>query len=111
MIIFEVLITVAVPVELIHDELKIVVLAFGHILDQEAPRHHAPLDQGLVHAKDVTAPLWFVSAKASGGVKDAGRDQPTCSRPQAICPAQVKDSVISLVPVFETFADLGPGGA
>jgi hypothetical protein len=67
------------PVELVHDEVEVLVLAPGHVLHEQAPRHVTALDHALVHAEDVAAPLRLVGAEAARRVQDARVDQPAGS--------------------------------
>src|SRR5215475_10980737 len=66
MVVLEVWVHVLVPVELVHNEVEVLMLALGHIFHEEAPRDDAAFDEVLVHAEDIAAPLRFVSTEAAG---------------------------------------------
>ncbi len=102
---------VGVPVELVHDEVEVLVLALGHVLDEEVPGDVAAFDHALIHAEDVGAPLGFVGAEGAGGVEDAGADEPAGAGLEAVGLGEVEDAVVAFVPVLDALADLGLGGA
>ena len=104
-------IDVLLPVELLDDEVQVVVLVLGHVLDQQRPGHFAAFDQRLVHAEHVGAPLRLVGTHRAGGVQHAGGDHPAGAGLQAIGLREVEDAVVALVPVFQAAADVGLGGA
>ena len=62
-VLLEVRVDVRFPVELLDDEVEVLVLLLGHVLDQQRPRHLAALDERLVHAEHVAAPLRLVGAQ------------------------------------------------
>src|SRR6266852_4319043 len=111
MVIFEARVHVGFPVELIDNEIEVFALVFRHILDQETPRDVPALDHALVHAEDVAAPLRFVSAETARSMKDRGTDQPTAAGLEPIRFREIQNSVVALVPIFQTFSNLGLGGA
>lgn len=75
-VVLEIRVEVLFPIELVDDEIDLLVLLLRHVLDEEGPRDFAAFDQILIHAEDVGAPLRFVSAEGTGGVKDTGIDEP-----------------------------------
>ena len=86
-------------------------LFLGHVLDQQLPRHRPALDQRLIHAEHVGAPLRLVGHQRAGGVQDAGRHQPAGAGLQPIGLAEVEDAVVALVPAFQAAADVVLGRA
>ena len=52
-VVLEVGVEVRLPVKLIHDEVKVLVLVFGHVFDEEVPGNVSALDHALVHAEDI----------------------------------------------------------
>ena len=86
-------------------------LALGHVLDEQAPRHFAAFDQALIHAEDIAAPLRLVGAERAGRVEDARVDEPAGAGLEAIGLGEIEDAVVALVPVFEALADLRLGRA
>ncbi len=82
-----------------------------HVLDQQVPGHLAPLDQRLVHAEHVGAPLRLVGAHRAGGVQHAGGDHPAGAGLQAIRLRQVENAVVALVPILQAATHVGLGGA
>ena len=111
MVVLEVRIHVAGPVELIDDEIEVPVLALGHVLHKQTPRNFTAFHEVLVHAEYITAPLRFVGAKAARRVQYAGRDQPAGAGLEAIGLGEIKDAVVALVPILQTLAHLRLGGA
>ncbi len=110
-IVFEIFVGVAFPIELVDEEIEIFVVFRGHVFHEQRPRNFAAFDERLIHAEHVTAPLRLVSAKRTGRVKNARRNQPASAGFQAIGAAEVENAVVAFVPVFEAAADLGFGRA
>ena len=106
-VLLEMRIDVLLPIELLDDEVEILVLLLGHVLDQQRPGHFAPFDQRLEHAEHVGSPLRLVGAKRAGRVQHAGRNQPAGAALQAIGLRQIENAVVPLVPVFQALAELG----
>ena len=111
MVILEIRIDVAGPVELIDNEIEILVLALGHVLHEQTPRHLAAFDKALVHAKHITAPLRFVGAETTRRVQHAGRNQPAGAGLEAVGFGEIEDTIVALVPILEALAHLCLGGA
>ena len=111
MVVLEVRIDVFVPIKLIDDEVDVLMLFFGHVFDEEAPRHFAAFDEALIHAKDIAAPLRFVGAEAAGGVENTGVDEPAGAGFEAVGFGEIEDAVVSLVPVGDALADFVARGA
>ena len=65
MVVLEMFVRVACPIQLIHQVIQIVVIFLRHILDQERPRHFAAFDQRLIHAEDIAAPLRLIGAEGT----------------------------------------------
>ena len=84
MVILEVRIHVAGPVELVDNEIQILVLALGHVLHKHAPRHFTAFHEVLVHAEYITAPLRFVGAETARRVQHTGGNQPAGAGLEAI---------------------------
>ena len=95
-------IDVLLPIELADDEVEILVLVLGHVLDQQRPGNVAAFDDRLEHAEHVAAPLRFVGAQRTGSVQDAGRNQPTGAAFQPIGAAEIQNAVVALVPILQT---------
>lgn len=110
-IIFEFWIDVTFPIQLIDNPVKVQVFGFGHVFDEERPGNFAALDQRLIHAEDVAAPLRFISAKGTGGVKNARRNQPTSAGLEAIGARKIEYAIVAFVPIFKATADLTFGRA
>ena len=106
MVVLEVGVKVAVPVQLVDDEVDVVVVCGGHVFDQKLPRNVTSLDKVLIHSENVTTPLGFVSAEGPWGVEYARRNEPAGARLQAVGAGEVKDSIVSLVPIGDAFAHL-----
>ena len=81
-------------------------LLFWHILDQQRPRHIPPFDDRLIHAENVAAPLRFISTQRPWGVQNTRRNQPTGASLEPISAAEVEDSVVAFVPIFQTTANI-----
>jgi hypothetical protein len=111
MVVFEFGIDVAIPIELFDDPIEVAMFALGHVFDEERPGNFAAFDEGLIHSKNVAAPLRFVGAKGTGRVKDARRNQPAGAGFEAVGAREIEDAVVAFVPVFEAAPDLGFGGA
>src|ERR1017187_940396 len=110
-VVLEAGVDVGIPVKLVHDEVEVLVLALGHVLDEQVPGDVAAFDHALIHAEDVGAPLGFVGAERAGGVEDAGADEPAGAGLEAVGFGEVEDAVVAFVPIGDAFADLGFGGA
>ena len=106
MVVLEIRVHVLLPVELIDDEIDVLVLRLGHVLYEERPWHFAALDEVLIHAEDVAAPLWFIGAERAGRVKNARIDQPTGAYFQAVSLGKIEDAVVALVPIADALLDL-----
>ena len=106
MVVLEIWIDVAIPVELIDDEVEILVLALGHVLHEQTPRHFAALDEALIHSKHVAAPLRFVGAETARRMQHTGRNQPAGAGLEAVRLGEIEDAVVSLVPILEACAPL-----
>ena len=111
MVILEVGIDILFPVELVDDEIDVLVLVLGHVLDEESPRNFTAFDEVLVHPEDVGAPLRFVGAKRARGVQDAGIDEPAGAGLQLVGLGKLADLVVALVPVRDAVVDLLASGA
>ena len=79
MIVFEILVAIGVPIELIDDEIEVAMFRFWHIFDQKRPGHFAPFDQRLIHPEHVRTPLRLVGAERARRVEDGRTDQPACA--------------------------------
>ncbi len=77
-----------------------------HVLDEQRPGHFPPLDQGLVHSENVRSPLGLIGAERTRRVEDAGRKQPARPRLEPVGRRQVKDAVVSRIPVLEGAPDI-----
>ena len=111
MVVLEVRVYIAGPIELVNDEIKILVLALGHVFDQQTPRHFAAFDEILIHAEHITAPLWFIGAQTAWSMQYARRNQPAGSGFESVSLGEVKDTVVAFVPILQTPANLRFGGA
>ena len=111
MVVLEVRVHIASPVELVNDEIKILVLALGHVFDQQTPRHFAAFDEILIHAEHITAPLWFIGAQTARGMQYARWNQPAGSGFKSVSLGEVKDTVVAFVPILQTLAHLRLRGA
>ena len=100
-VLLEVRVDVLLPIELLDDEVEILVLVLGHVLDQQRPGHFAAFDQRLEHAEHVGAPLRLVGAERAGRVQHAGRNQPAGAALQPIGLRQIEDAVVALVPILQ----------
>src|SRR5437870_9800720 len=104
MIVLEVGVYVAFPVELLDQVIKVLMMLLGHVLDQKLPGHGTAFDQGLIHAEHVGAPLGLIGDEGAGGVQDAWGNQPACPRLETIGLAEIENAVITLVPALQTAA-------
>ena len=111
MVVLERCIEVSVPIELVDDEIDVLMLLLGHVLDQEFPWYGTTFHEVLVHPEDITSPLGLVGAEGSWGVEDAGRDEPPSAWFQAIGSRKIEDPVVTFVPVFDASPDLLSGGS
>ena len=110
-VVLEIWIHVLFPVELVDDEVDVLVLGLGHVFHEEGPRHFAALDEVLIHAEDVGAPLGLVGAEGAGGVENARVDEPAGADLEAVGFGEIEDAVVALVPVADALFDLLLGGA
>ena len=78
---------------------------------EQAPQHFAALDEVLIHAENVAAPLRLVGAEAAGRVKNARIDEPAGAGLETVGLREIEDAVVALVPVLEAAADLRLGRA
>jgi hypothetical protein len=111
MVVLEVRIDVARPVELLDQVIQVAVMFLRHILDEQRPRHRPPFDQVLIHAEDVRAPLGFVGAERARRVEKARAHQPAGAGLEPVGLREVQDAVVALVPIRQAGADLVLGGA
>ena len=110
-VVLEVRIHVLVPVELIDDEVDVLVLGLGHILDEQGPGYFASFNEVLIHTKHVRTPLWLIGAERTGGMQDARVDQPTGTGLELIGLGKLEDLVVTLVPVGDALTHLCLGRA
>src|SRR5687768_1647959 len=101
MVLFKIRVDVCFPVELLDDEVEVLVLLLGHVLDEQRTGHFATFYERLVHAEDIGSPLRLVGAERTRRVQDAWSDEPTAAGFQAKSLRQVEDAVVALVPVLQ----------
>ena len=111
MVLLEARVNVRCPIELVHNEIEVLVFVLGHIFDQQRPRHFAALNERLIHAEHVRAPLRLIGAQRTGCVQDARADQPSAAWLQTIRFRKIKDAIVTPVPMLEAFADIVLGRA
>ena len=98
MVVLEVVVGVAFPIQLLHEIVEVVVILLWHVLDQQGPGDFAAFDQRLIHAENIAAPLRLISAEGTGRVQDAGADEPAGAGLEAV---GLGESRMPLSPLFQ----------
>ena len=77
-----------------------------HVFGQQVPADDSSFDFGLEHREDIAVDLRFVGEKRSGRVQNPRIDLPSRAPFQAVGARQIRDPVVSLVPVLQASTNM-----